>query len=93
MFKTIDLDDHPRVMTVTAQAVWNEEKGLWEVAILHNETRYSCFGEKYDFVQTTHYIEVKDCDEFVISDALLAANGIDVQTLYNDYENPIVKNE
>lgn len=93
MFKTINPDDHPCTITVTAQAVWNPEKGIWEVDILQNETRYSALGDHYDFVQSVHHVEVEDCDEYVIADALLEANGINVQSLYNSPDNPIVKSE
>ena len=93
MFKTFELGDQPHTMTVFAQATWNAEKGCWEVDIVQSETNHCGIIEKFSMGQTTHHVEVEDCDEFVIADALLHANGIMVQELYQCHDNPIVKGE
>ena len=88
--KKFELGEQPHTMTVYAQAIWNKNKGVWEVDIVSNETCFVGFGEKYSFCQSTNHVEVEDCDEFVIADALLHTNGIDVQALYSAKENPIL---
>ena len=93
MFKPFELGNQPYTMTVFAQAVWNAEEGYWEVDIVQNETNHCCIIEKYSMCQTVHHVAVEDCDEFIIADALLHANGIMVQELYQCHDNPIVKGE
>ena len=90
MFKQYKMGAQPDTMTVIAQATWNEDKGLWEVHIVQSNTRRSGFNKDFSMSQTTHHVEVEDCDEFVIADALLHVNGISVQKLYQTSINPIV---
>ena len=93
MMKDFSIGEQPITMTVFAQAVWNPTEGCWEVSLTSSETDIVQPSGQYSFMQTSHNIKVADCDEFVIADALLHANGINVQTLYNATENPIVKQE
>lgn len=93
MFKTHELGEQPHTMTVFAQATWSAEKGYWEVEIVQSETNHCGFSEKFSMCQSVHHVEVEDCDEFVIADALLHVNGIMVQELYQAHDNPIVKGE
>jgi hypothetical protein len=93
MMKHFSMGEQPTTMTVFAQAVWNPIEGYWEVSLISSETNTTQPSGRYSFMQTSHTIKVADCDEFVIADALLHANGINVQTLYNATENPIVKQE
>lgn len=91
--KAFEIGSQPITMSVTAQAVWSEEKKRWEVDIIQSETNVCYPSERYTFTQSVHHVEVEDCDEFVIADALLHVNGIDVQSLYQASENPIVESE
>ena len=93
MFKRHELGGQPHTMTVFAQATWNEEKGCWEVDIVQNETNHCGLVEKYTMFQTVHHVEVEDCDEFVIADALLHANGLSVKALFQSDTDPIIKGE
>lgn len=76
MMKTFELGEQPHVMTVMAQAVWNKEEGCWEVNIIQSETNHTYPSGKYTFTQRTDKVKVQDCDEAVIADALLYANGM-----------------
>lgn len=93
MMKKFSMGEQPITMTVFAQAVWNHTEGCWEVSLVSNETNVIQPSGRYSFMQSSHTIKVADCDEFVIADALLHANGINVQSLYNSTENPIVGQE
>ena len=91
MFKEYELSDKPLTMTVFAQATWNTEKGCWEVEIVQTETGHYGIHRDFSMLQSTHHVEIEDCDEFVIANALLHANGIEVQLLYQTGYNPIKK--
>ena len=93
MFKNYESGKQPDTMTVFAQATWNDDKKCWEVDIVQNETSHRCIDEKFYMSQTTHHVEVFDCDEFVIADALLHANGINVKAIYQSVCDPILKSE
>lgn len=93
MVKEFAMGEQPITMTVFAQAVWNPTEGCWEVSLTSSETNVVYPSEKYSFMQSHHTIKVIDCDELVIADALLHANGINVQSLFNSTDNPIVEQE
>ena len=73
-------------MTATATAIWNDEKGYWEVEIF--QTYDNGFTETDERHNT---VNVCDCDELVIPEAILEANGIVVNGLLADNHFPIVK--
>lgn len=77
----------PSIMLVSAQAIWNPVDECWDVVISQND----CFEGQLEFSQRVNKVKVRDCDEFVIADALLHANGYDVKTLHNSEDDPIVK--
>lgn len=81
----------PTLMTVIAQAMWDEVEGVWKVNITSQENFKNSFTDQYLLNQRSATIKVEDCDEFVIADALLHLNGIDVQGLYQTVTNPIVE--
>lgn len=85
--------NQPITMTVFAQAIWNDSEGNWEVSLTSNRTGILFPSGKYGFVQEQATIKVNDCDEYVIADALLHLNGINIQKLYNSTDNPIVGQE
>lgn len=93
MFKNYESGKQPYTMTVFAQATWNDDKKCWEVNIVQNETNHRYVDKKFYMSQTTHYVEVVDCDEFVIADALLHANGINVKELYQSNYYPILNSK
>ena len=72
-------------MTATATAIWNDEKGYWEVEIFQTYDDGEVSDERYDIVK------VCDCDEAVIPEAILSANGILVNGLFADNHFPIVE--
>lgn len=74
----------PDIMTVFAQAVWSDEKRGWIVDIIQTSS-HKTTAERYVTQQHKDSVFVEDCDELVIADALLFANGIEVQEL--DYTN------
>lgn len=76
MMKTFELGEQPTVMTAIAQAVWNQERGYWEVSIVQSETGHTYPDKTYTFTQRTDKVKVRDCDEAVIAHALLYANGV-----------------
>jgi hypothetical protein len=90
MFKDIEVGSQPNTMTVIAQAVWNP-LGYWEVTVTQTETSTVLPKKEFSLSQRTQQVKVRDCDEFVIADALLHANGIDIKNLYEIAENPILE--
>lgn len=81
----------PNLITVIAQAMWNEDEGVWEVHLTSQENFKEASTGQYCLNQRTATIKVEDCDEFVVADALLHLNGISVQKLYQTAINPIVE--
>ena len=76
----------PSVIFVSTQAIWNPADECWDVVITQNE----CFRGNFEFSHRVDQVKVRDCDECVIADALLYANGIGVKALYNSKDDPIV---
>lgn len=74
------------IMLVSARATWNPTDGCWDVVI----TQSDCIEGQLVFSQRVNKVKVRDCDEFVIADALLHANGVGVKALYNSEDDPIV---
>lgn len=65
-------------MKVNAEAVWNEEKGKWEVTVhLVNENFVSLKDGEPCSLAISEKVEVVCCDEFVIPMAILEAEGLD----------------
>ena len=81
----------PNLITVIAQAMWDEATGAWEVHLTSQENFKESLTGRYCLNQRTATIKVEDCDEFVVADALLHLNGINVQKLYQTAINPIVE--
>lgn len=85
------LGGQPNLITVIAQAMWDEATGAWEVNLTSQENFKESLTGRYCLNQRTATIKVEDCDEFVVADALLHLNGINVQKLYQTAINPIVE--
>ena len=70
-------------ITVIANAVWNDEKELWEVEVHQISTHdEDCtFGQGATMEQHTSNFEIKMCDELIIPMAILKDNGIDTDEL------------
>ena len=85
------LGGQPNLITVIAQAMWDEATGAWEVHLTSQENFKESLTGRYCLNQRTATIKVEDCDEFVVADALLHLNGINVQKLYQTAINPIVE--
>lgn len=66
----------PEMKTAFAQAIWDKEKGRWKVSLVLNEIARLAATNEQVFVQDAHEFEIEDCDEWVIADAILEANGI-----------------
>ena len=81
----------PNLITVIAQAMWDEATGAWEVHLTSQENFKESLTGRFCLNQRSETIKVEDCDEFVVADALLHLNGINVQKLYQTAINPIVE--
>lgn len=69
------------VQKIKAKAVWNEEKGVWEVIVKQKNIARN-FDNKYFTTKTkSQIITVEECDEFVIPWAILEDNGIDTKMI------------
>lgn len=70
-------------MTMTATAIWNDEKGLWEVSIndtYESDTQF--LDGKYHKTESNSTQEIKNtCDEFVFAWASLRHNGINTEEI------------
>ena len=77
-----------RTIEVKAKAIFNEETQCWEVSIEQVDNFENLIGE---FCTTTinENVKVLCCDEFVVANAILHANGINLENLYNGH-NPII---
>lgn len=73
---------------VKATAIFNEEKGCWEVSVEQTDNFINLNGEQCTLTRNNN-VNVLCCDELVVANAILHANGIIVKDLY-DGENPIV---
>lgn len=73
----------PVTMTVIANAVWNENKCLWEVSVSQFATNYSAKTQEPIYEQSENSYEIAECDEFVIPYAILTDNGIDINKINN----------
>ena len=72
-------------MQVKAKAIYNEEKGVWEVQIKQKEFSKVFPSGKWERFRTTcNNYEIQECDEFVIPWAILENNGIDTKKI-NEY--------
>ena len=62
------------VMTLQAQAIWNDEKGCWDVVMTTFDTYHNLKGE-YLSDYKVHHLDVEACNELVFTEALLYING------------------
>ena len=72
-------------MTATATAIWNDKEGYWDVDISQT------YENDEINIDSHNTVKVCDCDEVVIAEALMEANGIVVNGLFADNHFPIVK--
>ena len=72
-------------MKVKAEAIWNDEKGYWDVDISQT------YENDEVTIDRNNTVKVRDCNEMVIPEALMEANGIVVNGLFADDHFPIVK--
>lgn len=77
--KTIETTNKiPTTMTMTVNAVWNEDKNLWEVGIFEVHTGICAKTNEPLYTQRKSTMELCDeCDEYVIPVAIMEHNGID----------------
>ena len=69
-------------MQVKAKAVYNEDKGIWEVKISQKEFAKTFPSNKWKKFRTTNNtFEISECDEFVIPWAILEDNGINTSLI------------
>ena len=80
--------EHPEMQQIFGRAIWNEEKGLWEVSLLFTEARY-CLGGDYRMMESSFEAEVSACDEFVLPAAMIQAKGFNAEEIIS---GSIVKN-
>ena len=79
--KHIELTEKiPATMTVVANAVFNEDKNVWEVSIFESATCRSLHNEPL-YYQNSQTIEIAECDELVIPFALLETSGIKTECI------------
>lgn len=83
----------PSMMSVNAQAIWNEKRGYWEVTVISITCEKIYPNEEYSVSQSVDTVFVEDCDEAVIADALLHLNGINVEAMVGALEGSIIKGE
>ena len=75
--KRIELTDNiPDMMSTNVNAVYSEEKKLWEVTVSSISIGTCAKTGKPLYFQDTETFEIKQCDEFVIPWAVLKFNGI-----------------
>lgn len=77
--KHIELTEKiPATMTMSVNAVYNEEKECWEVTILEVGTAHSIKNNEPLYYQRESKMEIFDeCDEYVVPVAMLEHNGFD----------------
>lgn len=69
-------------MQVKAKAIYNEEKGVWEVQIKQKEFAKTFPNNAWKKFRTTcNNYEIEECDEFVIPWAILEDNGINTKKI------------
>lgn len=83
----------PTMITVMAQAIWDEERKLWVVDITQTDNGVVIPANTYSVVQRNATILVEDCDEVVIADALYYMNGIDIECALQMPAGSIIKGE
>ena len=80
MIKHIDWEQ-PHIQQVFGQAVWNPEKGMWEVALTLTNMVHTAVSKEYLTIQSNFEADVEVCDEFVLPTAILQANGIKAEEI------------
>lgn len=69
------------IQKISAKAIWNEEKKIWEVVVKQKITARSFYDKYFTTKTKSKIIEVDECDEFVIPWAVLEDNGIDTKEI------------
>lgn len=80
-----------RTIEIKAKATFNVNKMCWEVDVEQIDNFENLNGDPCTFT-TTKKVDVMCCDEFVVANAILHANGIDVSVLYDEHD-PIVNRQ
>lgn len=75
------------VQKIKAKAVWNEEKGAWEVIVKQKITARNLDNKYFTTKTKSQIITVEECDEFVIPWAILEDNGINTKIINNKLKN------
>ena len=79
--KNIELTNEiPSTMSINANAIWNQEKEIWEVSVFEISTSHNYKGEPL-YSQRIENFEIKECDEFVLPCAILVMNGLNSKLL------------
>ena len=68
--------EQPHIQQVFGQAVWNSEKGMWEVKLILTDMIHTADSKEYLTIQSNFEADVEECNEFVLPTAILQANGI-----------------
>lgn len=69
-------------MKVKARAIYNEDKGVWEVQIKQKEFTKIFPSNTWKKLKTTcNNYEIEECDEFVVPWAILKDNGININKI------------
>lgn len=79
MMKRIDWEQ-PHIQQIFGQAIWNSEKGMWEV-ILTLTNMVHTVSKEYVAIQTNFEADVKACDEFVLPATIIQANGFKAEEI------------
>ena len=66
--------EQKNVMTLQAQAIWNNDKGAWDVVMTTFEVFKNLEG-KWLSTNKEHHLEVEACNELVFVESLLHTNG------------------
>ena len=69
------------IMTVNAEAVWNEEKCKWECKVSTVDKYENVKGEPCEETRTIK-CDIEACDELVLPMAILECNGISADKVF-----------
>lgn len=71
----------PTMISLNANAIWNNEKAVWEVTISQIALDKEARTNEPLYYQGTQTFEIVECDEFVIPWAILQMNGINTNKI------------
>lgn len=80
MMKHIDWEQ-PHMQQIFGQAVWNPEKGMWEIKLILTDMIHTAVSKEYLTIQSNFEADVAVCDEFVLSTAIIQANGFKAEEI------------